>query len=54
MHDSNTSAWYNSDDTFYANTHSSWNAWLDIDNVTAKCHLLATCKARGIPVSRSS
>src|SRR3954469_9558068 len=24
-----------------------------IDNVTAKCHLLATCKARGIPVVSS-
>jgi tRNA A37 threonylcarbamoyladenosine dehydratase len=25
-----------------------------IDNVTAKCHLLATCKARGIPVVSST
>src|ERR1700761_8992866 len=25
-----------------------------IDNVTAKCHLLATCKARGIPVVTST
>jgi tRNA A37 threonylcarbamoyladenosine dehydratase len=25
-----------------------------IDNVTAKCHLLATCRARGIPVVSSS